>query len=167
MSISVRPALPLAVLATILLSGCATELTFRRREALDHFVGKDRAFVENRLGTPTSVTQQGGSLLLNYAHDEEKWYPGQPHSRSTDGGAMVPWVADSQCTTTFRLDAGRVDAWKLEGNDCRAQTFPLAASNISGALEATEHEGVDAAANFPHDTYTARSAVNYGQFYGN
>jgi len=101
------PILP--VVLSFALGGCATELTLRRREALDAFIGARRSTVIDQLGTPTrSYTQNGDEML---AYDFRRASP-SPLGNSTD------------CTTTFRLADGQVDAWLLDGDDCRNVAFP-------------------------------------------
>src|SRR5271154_868364 len=102
-----------AALSVLMLCGCATEVTFRRRAALDYFVGKDRSVVLDRLGQPTGISEQNGSELLAYDTHASQWNPGQPGVRNGEGFPLGPWVDDSHCVTTFRLAGGRVDAWSL------------------------------------------------------
>ncbi len=163
----VRPVIPIVVVAATLLSGCATELTFRRRESLDFYVGKDRSELIARLGQPSSVTSQDGKELLAYDRHELKWVQGEPDARNDLLTAQAPWVDDARCVTTFRVAAGRVEAWRLDGNDCRTQQFPPMGGSIASALEQVNERGVDQVATFQHSPYTARSVVDYGQFYSN
>jgi hypothetical protein len=162
-----RPAIPIAILAASLLSGCATELTFRRRASLDFFVGKDRSEVVALLGEPTSISREDGKELLVYDRSVKKWVSGEPDARNELFVTLAPWVYDSRCETTFRLAGGRVEAWRLNGNDCRNQPFPPMGATIADALEQVEEHGVDQVATYQHSPYTARSVVDYGQFYSN
>jgi hypothetical protein len=147
-----------------LLSGCATELTFRRREALDSFVGKDRNQVIARLGPPTHVSQQGGQELLVYDNHETKWMQGEPGTRDSNNTPIGPWVAKTHCATTFRLNDGRVDAWRLQGDDCRDPAYPPLSGDDSQALAQAASTGVNSVADYSHNGFTGRSMVNYGDF---
>jgi hypothetical protein len=149
---------------TFMLSGCATELTFRRREALDYFIGKDQTALVLYLGKPTSVVRQGNSDLLTYDYHDMKWLAGEPGTRNSDDTPAGPAVEDAHCATTFRLVNGRVDAWRLTGNDCRNPPYPALAGADYQALAAAAQVGVDQEASFPHSPYTGRSSVNYGEF---
>jgi hypothetical protein len=153
-----------AIVAALCVSGCATELTFRRREALDSFVGRDKAALVAQLGEPTRTYEQSGKQFLTYDVHYPKWISGQPGTRNAEGFTLAPWVDNVSCETTFRLAGGRVDAWKLNGNDCRSIDFPPQGTNIASALNQVSENGVDRTANFPHDSYTDRSMVNYGEF---
>lgn len=152
------------VLAALCLSGCATELTFRRREALDSFIGKDRGTLEQRLGQPTKIASQAGIELLTYKDNELRWMPGEPGVRDGNGFPIGPWVDKSQCSTTFRLENGHVDAWRLDGSDCRDPGFPPMGGGDSQALADAAVHSVNSAADYPHNSFTGRSVVNYGEF---
>jgi hypothetical protein len=152
------------VLAAFCLSGCATELTFRRREALDSLIGQDRSAIEQRLGQPTKITSQSGVELLTYDDHELKWMQGEPGTRNGDNFPIGPWVDKTQCSTTFRLTDGHVDAWRLDGNDCRNPNFPPLGSGDSHALAEAAVHGVNQVADYPHNSFTGRSIVNYGEF---
>ncbi len=159
-----RCAMTTLVLAALCLSGCATELTFRRREALDSFIGQDRGALEQLLGQPTKTTSQGGIELLTYRDNELKWMPGEPGVRDGNGVPIGPWVDKTHCATTFRLENGRVDAWRLDGNDCRNPDFPPLGGGDRQALAAAADRGVSQVADYPHNSFTGRSVVNYGEF---
>jgi hypothetical protein len=150
--------------ATVLVTGCATQLTFKRREALDYFVGRDRATVTQRLGQPTRVARRDGGELLTYDEHAIRWVPGEPDTRDTFGNPEGPSVDDDRCATTFRLTNGRVDAWRLEGNGCSHLEFPPAGPENEPVLQEANKRGVDSVATFAHDEYTGRSIVNYGEF---
>jgi hypothetical protein len=164
---SKRHAVARITLASLLLSGCATELTFRRREALDYFVGKDQAFVLARLGPPARTVQSNGAALLVYDQHAEIWVPGTPLVRNDLGLPINPYVYRATCTTTFRVAAGRVDAWRLDGDNCRASQFPMEAADMTTILADARADGVNRMAQFPIDSFTARSTVNYGEFHSN
>jgi len=152
------------VALAMLLSGCATELTFRRREALDSFVGRDRAQVITRLGQPTRISQQDGQELLTYDDHELKWMQGEPGTRNSDNIPIGPWVAKTTCSTTFRLSGGHVDAWRLDGDDCRNPQFPPMGGDDTHALAQAAAVGVNGVADYTHNGFTGRSIVNYGEF---
>jgi hypothetical protein len=156
-----------STLLALVLSGCATEMTFRHREALDSFVGKDRSFLIERLGTPTNETQQGALDLLTYDYHQFEWNPGEPGALDVSGEPEGPLAFDARCATTFRITAGRVDAWRLKGNQCRDGNFPPVDANVQQALREATERGVDSVAKFPHDSFTGRSVVNYGEFQNN
>ena len=155
-------------LASVLLSGCATELTFRRREALDYFVGKDRSSVIAALGQPAHVSQQNGMETLSYESHVQRWFPGDTAlGRSSVGEPLGPWVEDARCSTIFRLQAGQVNGWALDGNDCGSVDFPTLEMTMSGALAEASTRGVNRVATFAHNPFTARSVVNHDEFYSN
>jgi hypothetical protein len=148
----------------LLLSGCATELTFRRREALDSFIGKDRAQVVARLGPPSRVTQENGRELLVYDDHELQWMQGEPGTRNSDNIPIGPWVSNNRCSTTFRLNGAMVDAWRLDGNNCRNPAYPKLGGEETAALAQAAAAGVNGTADYTHNAFTGRSIVNYGEF---
>jgi len=137
-----------SVLAVFVISGCATQITFRRREALDNFVGLDRATVIDKLGAPTRVIAQNNIEFLAYDEHTER-----------------PWVKDSNCSTVFRIAGGKIDAWSVDGNDCRDLSFPATGVDTAELLAKVKLVGVERIADYPHNPYTGRSPVNDGQFY--
>ncbi len=146
------------------LCGCATQLTSQRREALDSFVGQNRATLVQHLGTPSNVAQQGETEMLTYDVRTLKWVPGEPKARDITTFPEGPWVDKVHFATTFRLVAGRVDAWSLNGNDCHDLSFPWRALNGDASLQAASVHGVDRVATFQHNAFSADSEVGYGVF---
>jgi hypothetical protein len=140
------------------LAGCATQLTFQRREALDSFIGQDRATLIRQLGTPAKAATQGDTEMLTYDVHTLKWVPGEPKVRDITTFPEGPWVDRAHCATTFRLAAGRVDAWSLEGNDCRDLSFPARALDGDASLQAASIRG-DRVASFQHSGFPADSEV--------
>ena len=149
---------------TVLISGCATELTFRRREALDAFIGKDRATVVAQLGNPTQDGVQAGRELLIYDDNGLRWNPGEPGTRTGDNIPIGPWVEKTHCSTTFRLSDGHVDAWRLQGNDCRDPSYPNLGGAAEQAMARAADVGVNQVANYQHNAFTGRSIVDQGTF---
>jgi hypothetical protein len=167
LSVSAISCTVITPLIVLVLAGCSTELTFRRREALDSFVGTDRSHVIERLGTPSQDVAQGSTELLTYDVHVLKWIPGEPGVRDYLGNPEGPWVQNARCSTTFRLASGVVNAWRLDGNDCRQTNFPPLGPNIADALNAANQHGVDNVARFQHNAFTGRSQVSYGVFQSN
>jgi hypothetical protein len=62
---------------------------------------------------------------------------------------------------------GVVNAWRLNGNDCRQTDFPPLGPNIADALKVANEHGVGNTAGFQHNPFTGRSQVNYGDFQSN
>jgi len=154
-----------SVLAVFVISGCATQITFRRREALDNFVGLDRATVIDKLGAPTRVIAQNNIEFLAYDEHTERWIAGRPGTSSPDNRSYGPWVKDSNCSTVFRIAGGKIDAWSVDGNDCRDLSFPATGVDTAELLAKVKLVGVERIADYPHNPYTGRSPVNDGQFY--
>jgi hypothetical protein len=139
-------------------------MTFTRRLALDSFVGADRAAVIQRLGSATSDSLSGHSELLTYDNQVYKFMPGEPATHDILGDREGPWVSDSHCSTTFRLTDGKVDAWRLQGNDCSETDSASLGGDVQPALKQASEHGIDSVAPFPHDEFTGISVVRYGKF---
>lgn len=156
--------LAVAAVSGLAVCGCTAELTFRKREALDYFVGKDRAALLAQLGQPTTIGQRNGNEYIAYDVHFKHWYPGEPGVRNAEGIPISPWVAQDSCVTTFRLAGGVVNAWSVDGSGCRDAQFPPLGTNIASAMNQAATSGVDPLATYVHDSFTDRSVVVKGEF---
>jgi hypothetical protein len=146
-------------------SACGVELSFPRRQALDSFVGKDKAAVMTALGEPSKIFSRNGTKLIVYEYHSARWFPGEPHEVDINGQPIGPSVDYVECLTTFRLIDGKVQAWSLSGNDCRDPPYPALDAAMSGIRDKYAYQSIETIGDPDYDHYTARSVVNKGQFH--
>ena len=155
-----------AALVLLSLAGCATSISWRRREGLDYFVGRPQPALLAAIGAPTREWQTAGMSYLAYEYSGGRWYSGEPGVRTPDTEVPYgPWVATDHCTTVFRVQSGTVTGWQVKGDGCRGAPYPpireFAASRLSGVSDAP----VQGVTQFPDDAYTGRSTVDADRFY--
>jgi hypothetical protein len=152
----------------VVLCGCATDLTWRRREGLDYFVGKQSEALTAALGPPTKSWTTGGVVYLAYRYQGDEWLPGEPAERNPyTNQPEGPGVISTNCTTTFRVTVGKISAWSLNGNACREPPYPPVQPYSMHMERIAAGRGVRSATSFPDDESTGHSVVRYGTFYSN
>ncbi len=153
-------------LATLTLSGCATEITWRRRAGLDYFVGKDTPALMASLGQPTRHWTTADAEYFAFDYHAKLWMPGEPGVRTPDTEvAFGPWIDDRKCTTSFKIEAGRVAAWSIDGDGCRGVPFPPVKRFADQRMDAADASSVVSVTPFVDDKFTGRSSVRNGAFY--
>jgi hypothetical protein len=114
---------PLALLALIALSACAT---VERYEAmLNTWNGQPERALVSSWGTPTRVYESGGVKWLTYVNTETTNVAGSaPSYKKNDKGEWVP-IGGTQahsytttCETTFEIEGGVVKRWRHKGDGC-------------------------------------------------
>ena len=151
------------VASAMLLSGCATQLTWQRRAGLDHFVGRTQDELVASLGAPDRSWVAGGVAYAGYASRRAALVPGipgglQPGTDAPNG----PFVAQDGCTTIFRMIGQRVQAWSLQGNSCFvAEAPPVSqfAGNYAGQWGAGHTTGFVTNRRVQEDPTPGRSVV--------
>ncbi len=158
-------ALGLIVLTAELL-GCTATVSWRQREGLDYFIGKDIQSLRDSLGTPTRAWSIKGSQYIAYDYDANVWVPGEPDARDLNSGSPLgPWVEHRKCSTVFQLREDRVFAWSLDGTACRDTPFPRLTPFASSQMAKAAMVGIQAVTQFPDDPFTGSSTVTMGAFY--
>jgi hypothetical protein len=153
-------------LAALTLGGCATEITWRRRAGLDYFVGKDVPALTASLGRPTRQWRASDAEYLAYDYHGKLWMPGEPGVRTPDTEvAFGPWIDNRTCTTSFKIEVGRVAAWSIDGDGCRAVPFPSVRRFAAERMDEAAASSVGTVTPFGDDKFTGRSVVETGTFY--
>ncbi len=151
----------------VMLSGCSgLELSWAHREGLDYFVGKDEALLIADLGSPTrrEIVPQGEDL--SYTYRQNVFLPGDRYERDPITNRWsTPSVDDVDCTTSFRIEAGRVAAWRIEGHSCRGVGFPAVRRYAAQVLNTDPASSIAPITPFPHEPTTGDSTIDKGVFY--
>jgi hypothetical protein len=155
-----------AVAAIGMLSGCATDISWRQRDGLDHFVGQPAQILSASLGPPTTGWSSPDGSFVAYTYDAKQWHPGEPGTRDPyTNQPRGPWIGEATCRTIFKLQAGRVVAWSLKGNACNTAPFPPVGQFAAYGLKHPGSSSVQEMTGFEDDPHTARSVVADGTFY--
>ncbi|MDT8332928.1 hypothetical protein RQ831_17880 [Roseomonas gilardii] len=108
----------MSVLAGVLLLGaCATRQGFEQR--MNAYVGRPEADLVASLGVPVRTFEAGNRRFLQYERRRvtADATPGWGWGGGWGGGTSVQtW----DCSVTFEIAAGRVEAFTSRGNDCVA-----------------------------------------------
>jgi len=141
-------------------------LSWRQREGLDHFVGKDRSYLVKALGKPSREWADKGSGYLSYVYDANVWMPGE-WGMYTPGGAVdeASWVDHRTCTTIFQLNVEKVSAWSLDGRSCRDAPYPPVKKFAADKLASAAGQSIGKGSSFSYEPATYSSAVEYDTYY--
>jgi hypothetical protein len=158
---------PLAV-SGLLLSNCATQVDWPRRQALDSLVGRGDSEVIVALGPPSRSSRYGTTRYLAYDYRHTEFMPGAPGPQDPadieDLWLKTPALVSEHCSTTFKLLDDKVVGWSFDGNGCTAASYPSLGALEQQVLVKLAPAGVAATTDFPADPNTGRSTVNYGVF---
>lgn len=155
--------------SALILSACATQLTWQHRAGLDHFVGRTQDELVAALGPPDRRWAEDGVDYAAYVSRSDERLPGIQggHQRGTDAPA-ASFVAQDACMTTFRIIGQRVDAWSLRGDACFIAEEPHVsqyAANYAGEWAPGHTSGFVTNRRVQEDPTPGRSVVRYGVFY--
>jgi hypothetical protein len=153
--------------SVLLLNGCATEIDWPRRQALDSLVGRSDRDVIDALGPASRSVRDGSASFLAYDYRHTEFVPGQRGQQlpsSEDLWLTTPSLLAGHCSTTFKLLDDKVVGWSLTGNDCAVAPYPSLATLEQQVLAKLQPAGVAATTDFPADPNTGSSIVEYGAF---
>jgi hypothetical protein len=152
----------------LLLSGCATQVDWPRRQALDSLVGRSDSEVVVALGLPSRSFRDRTARYLAYDYRHTEFVPGQPGPQDPadieDLWLNSPALVSGHCSTTFKLLDDKVVGWSLYGNSCAVAPYPSLGAVEQQVLAKLAPVGVAASTNFPADPNTGSSTVDYGVF---
>jgi hypothetical protein len=155
------------VFSALLLGGCATEIDWPRRQALDSLVGRNQYEIIDALGPPNRSFRDGQASFLAYDYRQTRFVPGQHGQQrpdSEDLWLVTPAIISLHCSTTFKLVDDAVVGWSLAGNDCALAPYPSLGAVEKQALTKAQPIGVSASTDFLADPNTGRSVVEDGAF---
>jgi hypothetical protein len=153
--------------SALLLNGCATEIEWPRRQALDSLVGRSQGEVIDALGPASRSFHSGPANFLAYDYRHVEFIQGQsgpipPYSEEL--WLTTPALFAGHCSTTFKFVDDKVAGWSLDGNDCAVAPYPSLGKLEQQVLTQLQPAGVAATTDFPADPNTGTSVVNYGAF---
>ena len=120
-----RSQLATALLAAIVLAGCATGPSLKER--MSAFVGKPEADLVKTLGPPKKKIVVGKTAYFAYERTKYGVVPGSiggplfVDQRPVPYGftpTVSPKYLFNICTTTFAIKGGIVQSFTMRGNDC-------------------------------------------------
>jgi hypothetical protein len=159
--------LALLMSSVLLLNGCATEIDWPRRQALDSLVGRSHREVIDVLGPASRSVRDGPASFLAYDYRHTEFVPGQRGQQqpsSEDLWLRTPSLLTGHCSTTFKFLDDKVVGWSLTGNDCALAPYPSLGTLEQQVLTKLQPAGVAATTDFPADPNTGSSVVEYGAF---
>ncbi len=113
-----------ALLLTLLLTACASDVLQQREAEAAQFIGQSEEELVRLAGVPTRATDVGARRFLAYEDRQTRYLRPIPSftRRWSRFGTSIEVRPEEMvievCETTFELAAGKVVAYRLHGNGC-------------------------------------------------